>query len=96
MTDPLLLRGISHEWVAAGQALLVVVFAAWFLLIAAKRLRDLELPDYLSILVTYGSSQIAGGFEPPISNAILIALQGGSLLLLLTIPGSCREEPSGD
>lgn len=82
-----LLGGLSYGWILVTQGLVIILLAAWFLLIAAKRLRDLMLPDYLGILMIFISSQIAGGFQPPLSTAILLVLQGGSLLALLLLRG---------
>lgn len=86
-----LLGGLSYGWILVTQGLVIILLAAWFLLIAAKRLRDLMLPDYLGILMIFISSQIAGGFQPPLSTAILLVLQGGSLLALILLRGASSD-----
>lgn len=86
-----LLGGLSYGWILVTQGLVIILLAAWFLLIAARRLRDLRLPDYLGILMIFISSQIAGGFQPPLSTAILLVLQGGSLLALLLLRGASSD-----
>lgn len=86
-----LLEGLSYGWILVTQGLVIILLAAWFLLIAAKRLRDLRLPDYLGILMIFISSQIAGGFQPPLSTAILLVLQGGSLLALILLRGASSD-----
>lgn len=86
-----LLQGLSYGWILVTQGLVIILLAAWFLLIAAKRLRDLRLPDYLGILMIFISSQIAGGFQPPLSTAILLVLQGGSLLALILLRGASSD-----
>lgn len=86
-----LLEGLSYGWILITQGLVIILLAAWFLLIAAKRLRDLRLPDYLGILMIFISSQIAGGFQPPLSTAILLVLQGGSLLALILLRGASSD-----
>lgn len=86
-----LLEELSYGWILVTQGLVIILLAAWFLLIAAKRLRDLRLPDYLGILMIFISSQIAGGFQPPLSTAILLVLQGGSLLALILLRGASSD-----
>lgn len=86
-----LLEGLSYGWILVTQGLVIILLAAGFLLIAAKRLRDLRLPDYLGILMILISSQIAGGFQPPLSTAILLVLQGGSLLALILLRGASSD-----